>query len=86
MLLKVGGHELEIILGKFVCFGQDEGETSYFSEWEYLDPKLREKFENIRKQLLQVMGNFINSEDNAAFKASSEAYRETQTGCCSPRT
>lgn len=80
MFLRVSGLELEIIVGKFVCFGQDEGETSYFGEWKYLDPKLQARFENLRQQLLQAMGDFISSEDKAAFEASSEKYTSGRNG------
>jgi len=75
MLLKVGGNELEIVVGKFVCLGRNHGKTSHFSEWKYLDPKLREKFKAIRKQLLEVMEKFIDSEDKAAFEAVSDEYK-----------
>jgi hypothetical protein len=48
MLLNVSGYELEIVQGKFVCLGQNYGETSHFSEWTYLDP--------LPSRLLQIGG------------------------------
>ncbi len=78
MLLKIRGDELEIVPGKFVCLALNEGETSYFSEWNELDRELREKFETIREGLLKVMENFINSKDSADFEAVSEEYKEEE--------
>jgi len=78
MFLKVGGNELEIHQGKFVCFGQNNAETNHFSEWKYLDSKLQEKFKAIREELLEIMEKFINSEDKAAFEAVSEEYKKDQ--------
>jgi hypothetical protein len=86
VLLKVGGRELEIIHGKFVCFDENEGETSHFSEWNYLDPELQEKFKAIRGELLEVMENFIHSADKAAFEAISEEYKKDQPACGAQRT
>jgi hypothetical protein len=82
MLLKIGGKELEIIRGKFVCFVRDNGETSYFSEWRALDRELQEKFEAIRAQLLEIMEQFVDSRHNALFEAASEEYKKDRPGCC----
>jgi len=81
MLLKIRGYELEILQGKFVCLGQNDGETSHFSEWKYLDAKLQEKFKAIREELMEVMEKFINSEDKAFFEAISEEYKKDQPDC-----
>ena len=81
MLLKVKGYELEVLQGKFVCLGQNDEETSHFSEWKYLDPKLQEKFKAIREELVQVIEKFINSEDRTAFEAISEEYKKDQPDC-----
>ena len=86
MLLKVRGYELEILQGKFVCFVQNDGETSHFSEWKYLDPKLQEKFKAIREELLEVIETFIKSEGKAAFEAISEEYKKDQFDCGVPKT
>jgi hypothetical protein len=82
MLLKIGGKELEIIRGKFVCFARDNGETSYFSEWRVLDRELQENFEAIRAQLLEIMEKFVHSRDNALFEAASEEYKKDRPDCC----
>ena len=81
MLLKIGGKELEIIRGKFVCFARDNGETSFFSEWRDLDGELKEKFEAIRAQLLNIMETYVNSKDNATFEAISEEYKKDLPNC-----
>jgi hypothetical protein len=78
MLLKIKGYELEILQEKFVCLGQNNGETSHFSGWKYLDPKLQEKFKAIREELVEVIEKFINSEDKASFEAISEKYKGNQ--------
>jgi hypothetical protein len=81
MLLKVKGYELEIVQGKFVCLGRNDGETSHFGDWKYLDRKLQEKFKAIREELVEVIEKFMNSEDKAAFEAISEEYRKNQPVC-----
>ena len=82
MLLKVKGYELEIIPGKFVYFARNNEDTSYFSEWMNLDQGLRERFETMRKELSDLMEQFANSKDNAAFEAVSEVYTmDGQTDC-----
>jgi hypothetical protein len=81
MLLKIRGYELEILQGKFVCLGQNDEETSHFSEWKHLDPKLQEKFEAIREEIMEVMGKFINSEDKVSFEAISEEYKKDRPDC-----
>ncbi len=78
MLLKIRGYELEIVRGKFVCFSRDDGETTYFSEWNNLDPKLQEKFRTVREELSEMMEDFISSNDRAAFEAISEEYKKDQ--------
>ena len=78
MFLRIRGYELEILQEKFVCFTQNDGETSHFSEWSHLGPKLQEKFKTIREQLLEVIENFIGSEHKAAFEAISEEYKKDQ--------
>ncbi len=82
MLLQIKGYELEIIQGKFVCFARNNGEKSYFSEWQYLDRELREKFEAIREQLSKVMENFVNSKENITFEAISEEYEKQDQPLC----
>ena len=82
MLLKIGGDELEIIRGKFVCFARDNGETSYFSEWRELDGELREKFEAIREELFEVMKKFIDSKQSAVFETVSEKYKKKVGPIC----
>ena len=81
MLLKIKGYELEILQGKFVCLGQNNGETSHFSEWKYLDPKLQEEFKAIREELVEVIEKFINSEDKTSFETISEEYKKDQPDC-----
>ena len=85
MLLKIGGNELEILRGKFVCFARNNGETSYFSEWRELDRELRDKFEAIREQLLEVMENFMKSKHSATFEAISEEYKKKNMHHCSAK-
>lgn len=85
MLLKIGGCELEIVQGKFVCLGQNNGQTSHFSEWRHLGPKLEGRFKAIRDELLQVMENFIDSEDKTAFEEISEEYKNDQPDCVVPK-
>jgi hypothetical protein len=80
--LKIGGNELEILRGKFVCFARNNGETSYFSEWRELDRELRDEFEAIREQLLEVMENFMNSKHNTTFEAISEVYKKKDPPDC----
>ena len=79
MLLKIGGYELEIVQGKFVCLEENNGEISHFIEWRHLDPKLQKKFKAIRKELSEFMEEFIRSGDKATFEAISEAYKKDQT-------
>ncbi len=86
MLLKIRGYELEILQGKFVCLGRNDGETSHFSEWKYLDPKLQERFKAIREELVGLMGKFIDSEDKASFEAISEEYKKDQPDCSVEKT
>ncbi|MGC9965731.1 MAG: hypothetical protein ABSE08_10020 [Syntrophobacteraceae bacterium] len=83
MLLKIGGCELEIIRGKFVCFSRNNGETSYFSNWRDLDRELQEKFEAMREELSEVMQTFANSKHNALFEAISEEYKKKDQPECS---
>jgi len=85
VLLKIGGNELEILRGKFVCFARNNGETSYFSEWRELDRELRDKFEAIREQLLEVMENFMKSKHSATFEAISEEYKKKNMHHCSAK-
>ena len=61
MLLKIRGYELEILQGKFVCLGQNDGETSHFSEWKYLDPRLQEKFQAIRASCKSAQNSTVAS-------------------------
>ena len=81
MFLRISGYELEILQEKFVCLSRKDGETTHFSEWRDLDPKLQEKFKAIREELLEVVENFINSEDKTAFEAASEEYKKDQPHC-----
>ncbi len=85
MLLKIRGYELEIVQGKFVCLGQNNGEISHFGEWKYLEPQLQEKFEAVREELLEVMKDFINSKEMAVFEAISEEYKKDQLDCGSKK-
>ena len=86
MFLRIKGYELEIIQEKFVCLGQNDGETIRFSEWKFLDPKLQEKFMAIRQELLEIIENFIYSEEKAAFDAVSEEYKQEQSECDTNKT
>jgi hypothetical protein len=81
MLLKVNGCELEIVEDKFVCFVIDDGDTSYFCEWKYLDPKLRERFKAMRLELSGVMQKFTLSDARAPFMALAEEYRKDSRIC-----
>jgi hypothetical protein len=83
MLLKIGGNELEIVRGKFVCFTRNNGETSYFSDWRDLNRELQEKFEDVREELSGVMKSFANSKHNAIFEATSEEYKKKDLPECS---
>jgi hypothetical protein len=83
MLLKIGGNELEIVRGKFVCFTRNNGEIIYFSNWMDLDLELQVKFENVREELLQVMRRFAGSDYNAVFEATSDEYRKEDHPDCS---
>ncbi len=83
MVLKIGGKELEIVRGKFVCFTRNNGETSYFSDWRDLDRELQEKFEALREELSEVMKKFAASEYNAVFEAISEKYKKKDQPECS---
>jgi hypothetical protein len=82
VLLKIRGYELEIVRGKFVCLTRNNEETSYFSEWRYLDRELQEKFEALREQLSGVIEDFTSSKDNAAFEAISEKYKKKDKPRC----
>ena len=86
MLLKIGGKELEIVQGKFVCLGENNGEITHFSEWRHLDPKLQEKFKAMRKELSEFMEEFIRSKDKATFEAVSEEYKKDQTETNVPKS
>ena len=85
MLLKVGGNELEIVQEKFVCLGRNDGEISHFSEWSYLDPKLQEKFQAIRKELSEFMEEFLHSEDKSTFEVVSEEYKKDRPDFSVPK-
>ena len=74
MLLKVNGSELEIEKDKFVCFATDDGETSHFCEWKYLDPKLQERFKALKQELLEFMQEFSLSDTRARFESVAEAW------------
>ena len=83
MLLKIGGNELEIVRGKFVCLTRDNGELTFFSDWRDLNRELQERFETVREELSEVMKKFANSKDNTIFEAISEKYKRRDPPECS---
>lgn len=78
MLLNTKDFELEIVEDKFVCL--DNGTTSRFCEWKYLDPRLQEKFRTIIKDLSGIMDSFIGSHERIIFDSVAEEYTH-RTGC-----
>jgi len=78
MLLNIEDFELEIVEDKFVCL--DNGITSRFCEWKYLDPELQEKFRIISKNLSGIMDSFIDSHEKTIFDSIAEEYAHP-SGC-----
>ncbi len=79
MILKVGDVELEIAEEQFVCL--ENGASSHFCEWKYLDPKLKEKFKGLAGQLSAIMQEFMQSNDSARFTDLSEEYINQKPSC-----